>query len=223
MNSTTRGPRLRRKRKPLGARRTALASGLEASKGGISELAQHTSSSKDTDKPAPQAPRAQRSHEDAAALLGQTKSITADQKILTLLDRRIADQRQLAGIYSQWSALTAGQSTGIAHGIVLDALIVIVILIVLLLLDRWLQRLLDNPKLDRRQVETLRSITRVSLRIVAVLIILLIVIGMPNQFATTIGIVGAGLTVALKDFIVAFFGWLVLMGRNGIRLGDWVE
>ncbi len=46
---------------------------------------------------------------------------------------------------------------------------------------------------------------------------------MPSQFATTIGIVGAGLTVALKDFIVAFFGWLVLMGRNGIRLGDWVE
>jgi small-conductance mechanosensitive channel len=83
--------------------------------------------------------------------------------------------------------------------------------------------LLDSPKLDRRQVETLRSITRVSLRIVAAMIILLIVIGIPSQFATTIGIVGAGLTVALKDFIVAFFGWLVLMGRSGIRLGDWVE
>ncbi len=46
---------------------------------------------------------------------------------------------------------------------------------------------------------------------------------MPTQFGTIIGIVGAGLTVALKDFIVAFFGWLMLMGRNGIRLGDWVE
>jgi small-conductance mechanosensitive channel len=56
-----------------------------------------------------------------------------------------------------------------------------------------------------------------------VLVILLILVGMPNQFGTMIGIVGAGLTVALKDFIVAFFGWLVLMGRNGIRLGDWVE
>ena len=33
----------------------------------------------------------------------------------------------------------------------------------------------------------------------------------------------AVLLVALKDFIVGFFGWLVLMGRNGIRLGDWVE
>src|ERR1700722_9562044 len=93
----------------------------------------------------------------------------------------------------------------------------------MLLLDRWLQHLLNNPKLDRRQVETLRSIARVTLRVVAVIIILLIVIGMPTQLGTMIGIVGAGLTVALKDFIVAFFGWLILMGRNGIRLGDWVE
>ena len=37
-----------------------------------------------------------------------------------------------------------------------------------------------------------------SLRVIAVLIILLVVIGMPTQFATTIGIVGAGITVAIK-------------------------
>jgi small-conductance mechanosensitive channel len=29
--------------------------------------------------------------------------------------------------------------------------------------------------------------------------------------------------VALKDFIVGFFGWFVLMGKDGIRPGDWVE
>jgi small-conductance mechanosensitive channel len=38
-----------------------------------------------------------------------------------------------------------------------------------------------------------------------------------------LGLAGAGLTVALKDFIVAFVGWFVLMGRNGMRVGDWVE
>jgi small-conductance mechanosensitive channel len=27
----------------------------------------------------------------------------------------------------------------------------------------------------------------------------------------------------LQDFIIAFFGWFVLMGKNGIRVGDWVE
>jgi len=41
--------------------------------------------------------------------------------------------------------------------------------------------------------------------------------------ATVIALAGAGLTVALKDFIVGFFGWFVLMGKNGIRNGDWVE
>jgi small-conductance mechanosensitive channel len=200
------------KAQALIARRAALSSSLENTKGGNPDSAGHATTA-----------QVQRTHEDAAAQIGRTKMIAADQTILTLLNRRIADQNQLAGVYSQWASLIALQSQVLAHGLLLNVLIVIGVLIALLLLDGWLQHLLDRPKLDRRQVETLRSITRVSLRIVAVLIILLIVMGMPSQFATTIGLVGAGLTVALKDFIVAFFGWLVLMGRNGIRLGDWVE
>jgi small-conductance mechanosensitive channel len=207
----------------LAAQRTELAAHLESSKGGISELAQHTKSAKAQAAAAASALRAQHTHEDAAALLDQTKRIAADQKVLTLLDQRIADQKQLAEIYGQWSALITQQSHSLAHTLLFNALIVIAVLIAMLLLDGWLQHLLNNPKLDRRQVETLRSIARVALRVVAVIVILLIVVGMPTQLGTMIGIVGAGLTVALKDFIVAFFGWLILMGRNGIRLGDWVE
>ena len=37
------------------------------------------------------------------------------------------------------------------------------------------------------------------------------------------GLATAGLTVAFQDFILAFFGWFVLMGKNGIRIDDWVE
>jgi Mechanosensitive ion channel len=206
-------------------RRIALAESLETTKGSISALAQHTKSAKAGEavpRPTPAGP-VQRSHDDAAALLNQTKLITADQKVLTLLDRRIADQRQLNGIYGNWLNLVDLQAQVLAHALLLNALIVLLVLLAIVLLERWLQHLLDNPKLDRRQVETLRSITRVALRVLAVVVILLIAIGMPSQFGTMIGIVGAGLTVALKDFIVAFFGWLVLMGRNGIRLGDWVE
>ncbi|HXP64172.1 MAG TPA: mechanosensitive ion channel domain-containing protein [Steroidobacteraceae bacterium] len=215
------------KAEALKARRATLSAGLESTKGGIPELAQHTKAAKEgSAAPPPQAPQsspAKSSHEDAAALIGRTKAIAADQAILTIIDRRIADQNQLARVYDQWNGFISLQSRSIGHDMLSDALVVIGILILLLVLDSWLQKLLDKPKLDRRQVETLRSIIRMSLRVVAALIILLIVIGMPSQFATTLGIVGAGLTVALKDFIVAFFGWLVLMGRNGIRLGDWVE
>lgn len=205
----------------LNARRTQLAAALDDTKGGIAELAQH---SKAIITP-PTAPvvKAPHSHEDAASLIHQTRAITADQKVLTVLERQTTDQRQLAGIYQQWSALVRQQAQTIAHALLLDALIVIMLLLSVILLDHWLQRLLNNPKLDRRQVETLRSLTRTAIRVIAALVILLIVIGVPGQFGTMIGIVGASLTVALKDFIVAFFGWLVLMGRNGIRLGDWVE
>jgi small-conductance mechanosensitive channel len=77
--------------------------------------------------------------------------------------------------------------------------------------------------IDRRQVETLRTVTRVTLQVVGVLLILLVILGPPSQLGTFLGLAGAGLTIALKDFIVGFCGWLVLMGKNGIRLGDWVE
>ncbi len=208
----------------LRARRAALANDLKANKSSIPELSGRTATPKTADASSPSSQtQMQRTQADAATLVGRTKALAADQAILTLLYRRIADQNQLAGIYSQWASLIRLQSQVLAHAMLLDVLIVICILLFLLLLDSWAQRLLDSPKLDRRQVETLRSITRVSLRILALLIVALIIMGMPSQFATTIGIVGAGLTVALKDFIVAFFGWLVLMGRNGIRLGDWVE
>lgn len=53
--------------------------------------------------------------------------------------------------------------------------------------------------------------------------ILLLLFGMPNNFATVVTLAGAGLALALQDFIVGFFGWFVLMGKDGIRPGDWVE
>jgi small-conductance mechanosensitive channel len=83
--------------------------------------------------------------------------------------------------------------------------------------------LLGTLKLDRRQVQTLRAVARVTLQILAVLLVLLVIMGPPTQLGTFIGLATAGLTVALKDFIVGFLGWFVLMGKNGIRLGDWVE
>jgi small-conductance mechanosensitive channel len=55
------------------------------------------------------------------------------------------------------------------------------------------------------------------------LLIVLIVFGTPRQMPTIVGFTTAGLTVVLQDFILAFFGWFVLMGKNGIRVGDWVE
>ena len=76
---------------------------------------------------------------------------------------------------------------------------------------------------DRRRIATLRLLGRFAVQGIGFLAIIFVVLGSPGQLSTVLALAGAGLTVALKDFIVAFFGWFVLMGKNGIRVGDWVE
>jgi small-conductance mechanosensitive channel len=155
--------------------------------------------------------------------LALTRRLAVDQSRLMLRDQRISARNKLAGIYGTWDGVVATQERQLTRQILAGAAIVIAALILLLFADRWLNRLLGGARIDRRQLATLRGVIGVALQLVAVLLILFVLIGMPGQFATMLGIAGAGLTVALKDFIVAFIGWFVLMGRNGIRIGDWVE
>jgi small-conductance mechanosensitive channel len=158
-----------------------------------------------------------------ATLLDLTRQIAAEQRRLTLRDERIVARQHLAQIYGKWYEVIASQARTVLHAWLSGAIIVLGALLILLFLDGWLEHLMARTHIDRRQLQTLRSVLGVSLQLVGVVLILLMLIGVPAQIGTLLGIIGAGLTVALKDFIIAFIGWFVLMGRNGMRLADWVE
>ncbi len=161
--------------------------------------------------------------DDSTAMLQLTKRRSQDQKALSTFDKRVEDQTQLAGVYQKWIDIVAAQQRRVLNYALRGIAIILVIALIGLFFDGWIESLLGKMSMDRRQVETLRTVTRVSVQIVAVLFILLVILGPPTQLGTFLGLAGAGLTVALKDFIVSFLGWFVLMGKNGIRLGDWVE
>ena len=163
------------------------------------------------------------SREESAAIVKNTMRRAADQKALTILDKRIGNEKQLADTYGKWISVVAAKQRAVLHRGMIGVAVILGILVVGLFFNGWLEHLLGKTSLDRRQVETLRTVTRVSLQVFAVLFILLVIFGPPSQLGTFLGLAGAGLTVALKDFIVGFLGWFVLMGKNGIRLGDWVE
>jgi small-conductance mechanosensitive channel len=160
---------------------------------------------------------------DSGALLQRTKSLSVDQKELAAFDRRIDDHRELARIYAQWSELVKTRQLAVMRRALVGVIVILVIALIALFFNRWMEVVLGRLRLDRRQIQTLHTIIRVTLRVVAILLILLVIFGPPNQLGTFLGLAGAGLTVALKDFVVAFLGWFVLMGHHGIRLGDWVE
>ena len=161
--------------------------------------------------------------EASADLINATKRRSAAVKALTNLDERIEDQKHLAETYRKWiEVVTARQRTVIHRGL-LGAAVILAILLIGIFFDSWLKRLLNKVRLDPRQADTLHAVISTGLQIIALGLILLVIFGPPSQLGTILGLAGAGLTVALKDFIVSFLGWFVLMGRNGMRLGDWVE
>jgi small-conductance mechanosensitive channel len=161
--------------------------------------------------------------EESTNLVKATKLRASEQKTLAGFGKRIDDQKQLADAYAKWTDVLAAKQRSVIHQMLIGLVIIFGILLIGIFFDSWLERLLGKTSLDRRQVETMRTVTRVAVQICAVLFILLVIFGSPNQLGTILGLAGAGLTVALKDFIVGFLGWFVLMGKNGIRLGDWVE
>ncbi|HWH52604.1 MAG TPA: mechanosensitive ion channel domain-containing protein, partial [Gemmatimonadaceae bacterium] len=163
------------------------------------------------------------SHDSSAALLAATRRSASSEKSRATLDQRVDNQRQLSDVYAGWAAAIGVQETAVVNRALEAIAAILLIILVAILLARWIEHALGARSLDRRQTQTLYMVTRVSLQVIAVLLILLVVFGPPDNLGTFLGLAGAGLTVALKDFIVAFVGWFVLMGKNGIRIGDLVE
>lgn len=109
------------------------------------------------------------------------------------------------------------------HRLIKGALWILFVILAAFAIQRLGDHSLGRLKLQRTQHATLRAVIHFVVQTLTVLAIVLLIFGTPSQFSTILGLAGAGLTVVLKDFIVAFLGWFVLMGRNGIRVGDWVE
>ena len=151
------------------------------------------------------------------------KSLTALQKTMSGMDSRIRNQQDLAADYGQWSAQVASRRRDLLHSLLISIAMMLVIGLAVVLTTYFLDRMFARVEPDQQKLLTLRSVANIVTRGVGAILILLIVFGMPSQMATVLALAGAGLTVAMKDFIVGFFGWFVLMGKNGIRHGDWVE
>ena len=157
----------------------------------------------------------------AATSTAGLRQMAALQKTITGFDERADDTKQLAAVYQAWSALVAGRSRAVLHQMLGSLAFILAIVLGAMVLYRAIRVALIRS--DRRRQHQLRVISRIGLQVVALLGILLIVLGPPTQLSTMIGLITAGVTVVMKDFIVAFFGWFTLMGKNGISVGDWVE
>lgn len=206
----------------LASKHDALDAQIDAGKAAVPELAHHSKKTK-SETAAVRVSAADKSQGETADLLKKTQRLADDQKVLATYDKRIETKKELASVYGQWIDLVAAHQRGVLHRALLSIAVILAILLLGIFSSSALDSLVNRLSMDRRQIESLRTVTRVTLQVLALFLILLVAFGLPGQLGTFLGLAGAGLTVALKDFIVGFLGWFVLMGKNGIRLGDWVE
>jgi len=161
--------------------------------------------------------------ESSSERVKQLQQMAAQRNILSIVDDRLGAQQQLATLYVRWGNQVELQHKIVLH-LMLQSLTAIATIFLLTILAGWaLQVALDRMSRDRRQRQTLRTILNLGTQLIGLLLVLLVIFGTPQQMPTILGLATAGLTVVFQDFILAFCGWFVLMGRNGIRVGDWVE
>ncbi|MBW8749113.1 MAG: mechanosensitive ion channel [Acidobacteria bacterium] len=160
---------------------------------------------------------------DHASRLASLKERATERQILSIFDDRIQSQQQLADVYRKWSDQVLLQHRIVLHLLLQSLAVIVTIMVCLILMDTLILKLLERPALDRRRKQTLQTILQLGVQVMGIVLVLLVIFGSPRQMTTILGLATAGLTVVLQDFILAFFGWFVLMGRNGIRVGDWVE
>jgi len=159
----------------------------------------------------------------ASSAIKSLRHLSVNQKDLSDLNKRIQDHQELAVAYSNWIELVRSHELAAVHGMLWSFLLIALILLAVYIAGRIVDHFIIDVKHEWTRLKTLRVVIRFAIQAVGVLLILFVLFGIPSQMPTILGLAGAGLTVALKDFIVAFVGWFVLMGRNGVRVGDWVE
>jgi Small-conductance mechanosensitive channel len=145
------------------------------------------------------------------------------QNILNILGDRLGTQQQLVTLYGKWGEQVEIQRKIVVHLILRSAALIAAICLLTILAGWTLQLALAKMVHDPRQKQTLSTVLSLGTQGVGLVLVLLAIFGVPRQMPTIIGFATAGLTVVFQDFILAFCGWFVLMGPNGVRVRDWVE
>jgi small-conductance mechanosensitive channel len=161
--------------------------------------------------------------ESSSDRIERLRQISTQQNIQSILNDRLGTQQQLVALYGRWGAQVEIQQKIAVH-LILRSLAWIVAICIFVILAGWaLQLALEKMVRDPRQQQTLKTVLNMGTQLAGLSLILLTIFGVPRQMPTILGLATAGLTVVFQDFILAFCGWFVLMGPNGVRVRDWVE
>lgn len=165
------------------------------------------------------------------SLLRQQKSqldaLTAQLKGLSPAIVALDEQRALLAEYKShllpWRTAVAGEYRQAWKNLLLRALIVVLIIGLLIGIAEVSRRLTLRRVQDPTRRQVIGLVQRFVMLIAIAVISLLAVASDVRSLATYLGLLTAGVAVALQNVILASLGYLLLNGKRGIRIGDRVQ
>ena len=151
------------------------------------------------------------------------ESMAGQRMLMSVLDDREQTDEHLAAVYGRWEQQVWMQHRIVRYLILQSLAAMAAIVLVAAVLIVLVRKNIGRVVTEARRAGTLETIATLGLELLAAVGLLFVLLGVPQQAPTILGLTGAGLTVVFQDFILGFFGWFVLMGKNGMRVCDWVE
>ena len=111
------------------------------------------------------------------------------------------------------------------HESLVKLLTILIVIIVANLITKMGVGLLQRygKKKDKGELKQITSVYRYAVLIVLVLVILVLLYGVIGPAITSIGLLAAGLTLALQRPILNLAGWTLIVAKRPFRIGDRVD
>ena len=149
--------------------------------------------------------------------------ITALAPAIVALDK----QKILFGIYKSdlvsWRTLVVSQYTAAWKRLIIHLVAIVGVVILLVILTAALRRATLRYVHDENRRRTILIAERILLWVCIFFVVVLTFASNLGSLATFLGLITAGLAVALQNVILAVLGYTVLVGKLGLRLGDRVQ
>ena len=147
---------------------------------------------------------------DEERLLEDRMTDLRNRLVLAETTQRIKEDAALreAAEYRRWQ-----------RQLLISLTLLLAVIAVLLLLRFLVARYVEDP--DRRYAAN-RSLSLVMTLVLTIGLAIIFLRQFPHLF-TGIGVVLAGVAIALQEVILSFFGFFAIRGARGYRIGDWVR
>ncbi len=159
----------------------------------------------------------------SAGQIVETQEHRESEQQIDVLRKLHANVTEQASVVSRWADNLHRDRVDIVFRLLARLVVLAIVVIAILLVAHLLGEVPERFVRDEKSRYYSRKIISFFTYFAVTLSVVFALVGQFVYIGPAIGLVGAGVAIALQDVIVSLIGWFFIIGRLGISVGDRVE